>query len=505
MMRNLPIAGALRGSTRVQGERDSRLRYCIECLADCRRDGRAAYCKIRHQLPGTYFCDLHLSPLKAANESLLSGPDVALQLVMRSLDSPVLPNVTSSEANAIKSVAEKNARQLVYGGTRELSDYHDLVHKAGFLMPDGRLRMAALIAEWLTFFGPAYCYLTEICEQKIIGWWNRVSRGANRVVLPSPFIFVAAESLLESIVLGRAAHLPMIPQSSADVLRSKLPKCAGYLHRVSDSYGVARRVRRSQKWEVDCSCGITYRASVKSPDVEAAVRPVAHGERYYEYFHELLVARGNVKSVARELGVSRRVATAWNKTKISSGSDQQQKKRLGRAEIAALRREWRKLVQDASPAERRVTVARLAGTLIYGRLAAHDREWLMEFNRSQSIPRAGRAYSSKNGLTEARLQLVNQAYEQLIQSEPPVRVTGSAILEKVGIRFSVRDNTRWSELLCRLAESRSAYFERVLCWLRELPMSERPRNTGEFERIMRCSWAKLTDEKKSLFKAYFNR
>jgi hypothetical protein len=472
-------------------------------LADCHRAGIAPYWKLCHQLPGSYFCDIHFSPLKAAGESLTSAElDATLRRLMRMHDSSVLPNVTAAEAKAIKNVTYKNARQLADGATRELSHYLDLVRKAGFLMPDGRLRMAALVAEWLAFFGPAYCYLTDLCEQRIIGWWNLVSRGATKVALPTPFMFVAAESLLESIVLGQATHLPLIPQSPVDILLSKLQTCTGYLHRDSDSYDVARRVGRSQKWEVSCSCGITYRASASSQDVEATIRPVTHGERYKDCFHELLVAKGNVRSVARELGISRRVATAWKKAKISSESAKQQKKQLGRVEVAVLRRKWRKLVQDASPPERRVTVARLAGTQIYDRLVLHDHEWLLSFNRSHSS-RVGRTYSSKNELTEARLRCVHRAYAELIQAVPPVRVTGSAILEQVGFRFSVRDNKRWSELLCRLVESRATYFERVLSWFRELPTSEMPRNSGEFERLMRCSWAKLTDEQKSQFRTYF--
>lgn len=507
-MLSLPTLGVLRGNLGMKGERGAQSGYCNECLAECYSTGIAPYFKIRHQLPGTYYCDIHFSLLNGVEKQLISEvSDVSLQRLMSKHDSPVLRNVAISEARAIRDVAQKNARQLMEGSTRELSHYRDLVRNAGFLLPDGRLRRAAFVTEWLGFFGPEYCHLTGLNEQKIGEWWKLVSAGTNEVVLPSPFMFVAADSLLESIVSGSATNLPRIPQFPVDSLLSKLPRCTGCLHRDSDSYGVLRCDRRSQIWMISCSCGITYRVSANSKDIVATIKPVAHGERYNHYFHELLAATGSVRFVARELGVSRRVAAAWKKAKIVSGSELEAhlRKRLGRVEIAALRREWRKLVRDALPPERRITVARRAGEAIYEKLIHHDHDWLLNFNKSQTIPRLGRTYSSKNELTGAKLKSIEQIYEELLQTEPPVRVTGAAILKKGGFRFHVRYNKDWSALISRLTESRSAYFARVLLWLHALPMSKRPRTANEFERLTHCSCLRrLPEEQQSQIYAYLN-
>ncbi|NVH75733.1 hypothetical protein FSB08_25125 [Paraburkholderia sp. JPY432] len=504
MMRNPHSGGVLRINPQ-RAERVSRFRYCDECLAEWDRAGVAPYWKISHQLPGAYYCDIHLSPLRVVTGELPTGAmeDTSLQRIMHMQSSVVLQEVTAAEACAIKDVAIKSARQLADGSTSELSHYLNLVRDAGFLTSDGRLKMADLVANWLAFFGPTYCYLASLDEQKISAWWKLVS-GVTKANLPHPFIFITAETLLESLASCSTTHLPSISQSPVELSLSRLPRCSGSLHRDCDSYGAARRVRRSRRWVVECTCGITYNVCANPADVDVRMRASAYGERYKEHFYLLLGTRGNYKLVAQEIGISRIVARSWNREKtLLELSETKKNTELHQREKDILRREWRKLVR-AAPSERRITAARLAGKAIYERLALYDHEWLINFNRARKTPRIGKTHCSKNQLTEARLQKVYQAYDDLIRAEPPVRVTGATILRRVGFPAPVRDNKDWSRLLIQLGESSSAYFVRVRSWLLDLPMSRRPRNMKEFRQLTHRSWHGLTAEQKNVVRSCFS-
>ncbi|MCX5538072.1 TnsD family Tn7-like transposition protein [Paraburkholderia sp. CNPSo 3076] len=505
IMQNPPGVGVLRMKRKLTLERDSRPRYCDECLADWNRSGIAPYCKISHQLPGTYYCDVHLTPLKAAGES---RGDVVLaamlQPLVRKSDSAAISDVTAAEAKAIKSVAIKSARQQTNGDTRERVHYLSLVRDAGFLMPDGRLRKGALANDLRVFFGVTYCRLTGLDERKIAAWWNVVRGQTNANSLRNPFVFLAAESLLESRISCPGTHLPLIPSVSIDEILPILPKCAGALHRDCDSYGAMVRGRTAQRWKVTCSCGMTYKILTNPDDSAVHIVPLEYGERYKQHFDVLLSTDCGLGFAAHEIGISLGTAVAWKRIKASPGGTKAvPKKRLPQAEIKELRGKWRALVLSAPP-KGRIRSAYSKGAAIYRKLALHDHEWLIKFNKSQSAPSKGMIHRSRNQLTEARLQHVREAYDDLIRTEPPVHITRSAIVRKAGFTSAVEHNGSWKGVFSQLSETKTAYVERVCTWFCELPRARRPRNCREFERLTHCDWQSLSDEQRHRVRTGFS-
>ncbi|MFM0615020.1 TnsD family Tn7-like transposition protein [Paraburkholderia nemoris] len=499
-MQNLHVTGAWKLKFRFTFERDSRPRYCVECLADWDRKGRVPYCKISHQLPGSYYCDVHLSPLMAADGSPFGEvPAAMLKPLIHKSDLAVVRDVAAAEASAIKSVSINSARQQRVGATRGRTQYLRLLRDAGFVSPGGRLRMTALVNDWLAFFGQTYCHLTGLDEQKIFDWWRFVNGSSKTISLAHPFLFLAADSLLESRVLCPGTYLPLVPKYPVKVIPPILLKCNGALHRNCDSYGAIRRSNTTEHWKVLCSCGIGYKVLVGLRDVDVHMVPFAYGERYKQRFDVLLAIGRSTSFAACELGISINTAAAWKRAK---GFPKPTKvtKQLPGAEVNELRHKWQEMIEVASRHGRRSTAYR-EGAAIYRKLAQHDHEWLQDFNRGNGAFPIRGVPRSNNQLTEARLQSVRQAYAELMVAEPPVYITRSAIVRRAGFASSVKNDRAWSELLSQLAEAHSTYLDRVLSWLSELPRSRRPRNRLEFARLTRIDWQSLTDEQKNRARA----
>jgi hypothetical protein len=102
-------------------------------------------------------------------------------------------------------------------------------------------------------------------------------------------------------------------------------------------------------------------------------------------------------------------------------------------------------------------------------LLRNDRDWLLAFNRSH---RSWRPKSSCR-VIEPTTEQVREAWQELMLVEPPVWATRVAVLERIGFRGQ-RDRSRpFAVLLAKLAESHSAYQERVISWLATLASERR--------------------------------
>ncbi|REG49105.1 TniQ protein [Paraburkholderia sp. BL6669N2] len=486
-MRNPREAGALRLAFPFKSRCDVGVRYCDACLSDWRRAGVAPYLKISHQLPGSYYCEIHLRLLKAGSFSPVST---------------ALMEITAAEEKAIKKISIDNAQQLASGSNRERAHYVRLVHDAGYITPDGRLRSTELIRDWLAFFGPAYCRLTAIHESKILWWWKFVSTDSIKLTFPHPFIFLAADVLFEAHGKFAGPHLPTRSQSMPAANQPTMPECSGLLHRDSDSFGAATRVRRSGRWIVKCTCGISYKTSPDASVCGERMVPYAYGDRYREHLHGLLAAGCTRLGAAREIGIGESTAANWIRAKVFARMPEKARaKKISRSEIEALRRKWQKLVRDAPP-DRRISSAYLAGTTIWNALAFHDHAWLMGFNHAHRSPNRSRV-PPKNNPCENDIVRLHEIRDEQLRVEPPVRISGSGILRAADLREAVRSNKKWSSLLQELAESRSAYFERVLEWLGRVAPSDRPRNIAEFATLTHLSWHALTGQQRTRVRGCF--
>jgi hypothetical protein len=137
-------------------------------------------------------------------------------------------------------------------------------------------------------------------------------------------------------------------------------------------------------------------------------------------------------------------------------------------EISRLRTEWRRLVKGTS-SERRISTAAEAEPVLYKILLNNDHDWMIEFNAKH---RSWRPQSSFT-VREPSIDEIEQAQQELLLDEPPVRSTPAAICAKVGFWGELDRDTPASIRLAELTESRAAYLERVLSWLTKLAAEHR--------------------------------
>jgi hypothetical protein len=191
------------GVRRSIGERAPRLRYCDECLAEWRSAGVTPFWKINHQLPGVYYCDVHLTVLKVAGRPASASSDFTLESLRLKSDSAVAQNATASEAKAIKDMAIRSVRQQVGRTTSERARYRQLLQDAAF----ARLVSAD---DLLLYFGQEYCCLTGVHQQKVIERWHSSTRSYEKTFV-HPFMFLATLSFLEHRASNPGSFVPSIP------------------------------------------------------------------------------------------------------------------------------------------------------------------------------------------------------------------------------------------------------------------------------------------------------
>jgi hypothetical protein len=483
---------------------DIGLRYCDECLSDWYRAGTAPYLKISHQLPGVYYCEIHLRLLKMGRFSRI-GFDQEFEARRRRQkdNSPVLVEVRECEEEAIKGVSVRSAQQLACGNGRAKTDYVGRVRDAGYITPCGRLRTTELIRDWLAFFGPRYCRLTAIHEFGILRWWKFVSTDSITLAFPHPFIFIAAEVLFSAqgkfIAVPSPGTLLQVPTAK----QPRIPKCRGSLHRTSDSVKALTRVGRSERWVAQCSCGIGYRASADAALRGESMVPYAYGNRYRAYFHSLIAKGYTRKRAAREVGVADKTVANWIRAEALEGKSKKVRlARIPRCEIEALRQKWKQLVRDAPPA-RRITSAYLIGREIWKKLAIHDHAWLVAFNQTHRSSNHANI-RPKNNPGEEDIVRLHEIRDKQLSVEPPIWVNHICIIRAASLRNKVKKNKDWSKLLAGLAESRSEYFERVLAWVGRFSPSERPCNSTEFSTLTHLSWRVLTEQQRTRARSLFH-
>ncbi|CAE6872749.1 TnsD family Tn7-like transposition protein [Paraburkholderia domus] len=451
--------------TKSNGERMKNLRYCLECLAEWRGNREPFYWKIDHQLTGVYYCIKHSCILKSVGQGYSEGRSDynVLQLIGKG-DETILNDATPFELHAIENVARLSVRKRMEGDVfKSARMYRDLFRNAGFARADSGLKQDAVISAWLNFFGSQYCHMTGMSTSRIATWVSGLSDRAVRREFPHPFMFIAAECFLEHNVSSPGTYLPRgrgdLPalsgklEATASILGSDL--CKGALHRDGDVIRFAGLLRRSGGRKLVCTCGISYRMLDATKCEAAKLTPFSYGSRYQTRFSALIAKGMTPHRAARELHITRATALKWAGRKRGIND-----RNLSRREVNKLRTEWRLLVKGISSGSR-ITTAAESNPILYKTLKENDREWLITFNREHRSWRPQSSYTVNEPTTDE----IRESYLELMLVEPPIRGSKVAILEKAGFRGGQRRNRSFAAFLEDLAESRSAYRERVISWL----------------------------------------
>ncbi|WP_080422710.1 TniQ family protein [Burkholderia ubonensis] len=203
-----------KGSPRFTGyksaENIENFRYCEECLAEWREKGQTPYWRICHQLPGVCACIMHSTILKIAKKKhSRRSVDPTVKGLIDDADEFIVRNASFSEMRAVEDIAKRSAeRRLVTDGAELSRRYSDLLKSAGLVGNDGRTKRATLISEWKAYFGAEYCRLTGMNDQRIENWLYRGTGFLRYGKIRHPFIFLAAESVLEHLIASRGSYVP---------------------------------------------------------------------------------------------------------------------------------------------------------------------------------------------------------------------------------------------------------------------------------------------------------
>ncbi|MFM0630845.1 TnsD family Tn7-like transposition protein [Paraburkholderia xenovorans] len=457
----------------------TKLRYCSECFSESKVNREPLYWRVDHQLEGVYFCVKHSCMLKSVSYYYIDrNDDFIVEELISPSDAKILKDISPSNMIAVVDVARRSVSQGLNDVlSNSIQTYREMFYEAGFARTANLLKREDLVFSWRKFFGEEYCHVVGMTSERIERWLGGLSNPRQVAIYPNPFMFIAADSFLEthlsmpgSFVPGRQAS----SMTSSDAPRSITPSldgisCKGVLHRETDRLEFTGTLRRSGGFKLRCTCGISYRlGSAIGRDTEK-LTPYLYGARYKTRFHQL-IARGVCRQTAvRKLGVTRATGIKWTASELEVNRNE-----VTRREIQKFRAEWRQLVKSIT-SETRITTAAESSPTVYRTLLRNDRDWLLAFNRRY---RSWRPRSSYRVIEPTAAQ-VREAWQELMLIEPPVWVTRVAVLERIGF-YGQRDGGRpFSVLLARLAESHSAYRERVISWLAALASEQRLETCGD--------------------------
>ncbi|NVH75734.1 hypothetical protein FSB08_25130 [Paraburkholderia sp. JPY432] len=369
------------------GECVSRLRYCEECLSEWDSKVIPFYWMVDHQLPGVYSCHAHSSMLKLAKRGGLDDlTDMTVVSVKGSDDEKILAPVSPSERWAIEDVAKRSARYRASSDAiPSATAYRALIRDAGFVWPNGRVDTRSFVSSLLAYFGQEYWKLSGLNWQKMTVWLRNIidARGPHE---PShPFMFIAAESLLNRRCTSPGSFVPTThnraidlgnqsPGGAGDTVEPGLSEllCIGLLHRSDDAW--KEQVREGSGWKLVCSCGLSYQASNVVQCSRTQLSVVAFGAKYQNLLRTMLTNGVSIETVSRELHIAEATLSQW-----ARGAGCEKGMALSTAEIQHLRDRWCSLVKNARP-DKRITSAYRVDSRLYRTLRRYDREWFMAFN-----------------------------------------------------------------------------------------------------------------------------
>ncbi|MHB9833325.1 TnsD family Tn7-like transposition protein [Paraburkholderia terrae] len=376
-----------RSASGWSGERVTRFRYCEDCLLEWRARGIPAYWMVDHQLPGVYVCCIHSRVLKTTNPAFSETlTDPTLMALKRSTDEDILTRVSFSESSAIEDIAKRSAQyRKANSSLTPATTMRELLRDAGFVWPDGSMENRAVVACVLEYFGREYCWLAGLDWQRMSIWLRNIADQERGRDASHPFMFIAAESLLNRRCASPGSFVPAAQNTvvapDAESLDSDgiaVDKsmgellCVGILHRKNDTWKECSR--EGAGWKLACSCGVSYRASDVSVSEKAKLTVAAYGARYQN-----LIFIGHVNGVSARTASQRPYTVNARFFRWARYAGFRKDGNLSREAIQPMRDRWCSLVENAQT-ERRITSAHRIDSKLYRTLCRYDRDWFVAFN-----------------------------------------------------------------------------------------------------------------------------
>ncbi|WP_321968068.1 TniQ family protein [Burkholderia cepacia] len=457
------------------------LRYCDECVAECRETAVELYYRVDQQLPGVYVCLKHARLLRVVvgTETMDFSRSGSLTTLASRKDATALEGLKPLELQAMVDVARRSAHVLV---SADLNlgrfPYREMLRAAGLLSKGGEVRRNALTEACTCYFGTQFCWLTGFDD------------GMARILHPSfqcaatrhPFKSIAFQSMLSYLASGEGSFHPRVEAYCATLNEPLI--CSGKLHRDADNFGELRFQEGSGRYVTDCTCGVSVSVRVDCDGNVFDRKTVGYGRRYKAAFRELVSGGMNAPAAGREIGIKKGIAWSW-KQEVLPGASQ-----LSRSCRASLRAKWRACVESA-PIERRLKTAYEMERGLYRKLHIYDRTWFLFFNSR---------HRSSRGRSDARLMEIfarlDDARKLIAGRLPPEQVTRKALVALARAELNGRlpgcQDVAVKRHMLTLTEERSVFIDRLIGYWFERLAGERVASLAQFSALGGFSLKRLT-------------
>ncbi|MGF6289632.1 TnsD family Tn7-like transposition protein [Paraburkholderia youngii] len=376
------------------GELVPKFRYCEACLSEWRAARILAHWMVDHQLPGVYVCPTHSSVMKVAKRWHPQNLTDATVMALRSSDDEeILTRASASQLGAIAALARlsadcrKAARSLP-----SIGSYRELLRVAGYVWPTGGVDVRAFAASMIEHFGQEYCQLAGLSLQRVTIWLRTISDEGKAEALAHPFVFIAAESFLNSLCASAGSLIPQTrkpdtatKESTKNNIRDNLfqranaLRCKGILHRANDTWKEC--LSDDAGWKLVCSCGLAY-VSCDFPQLaETSGVVMTYGERYRNLVCQRFADNFIVDRASKAATVNPRLLRWARFCGFSRRKD------LSAEMTKDLRHRWYSVVKNARP-DKRITSSRQIDSKLYQTLYLCDRDWLARFNKKNRTRRS---------------------------------------------------------------------------------------------------------------------
>lgn len=239
-----------------------RLRYCAACLAADRAEGRPAYWRREHQLPGVLICPRHQQWLVEANPGRVRRQKLLIPDPSDGFSEPLALGLTSAQTDACLRVSQMSA-ELLHNRISVLPEglvcqFKERARAAGFAFGPERIRTLDLKHAFVKHFGEPFLRHTSAFPEEGHSWMTSLFRG----VLPQRCVHktvLIAEFLSSQQVLECSEAWPICPNK-----------------RAISKHTVNLRTRCAGGYVAKCSCGFSFKYSGIENGIPQHVKPTRY-------------------------------------------------------------------------------------------------------------------------------------------------------------------------------------------------------------------------------------
>ncbi|WP_232353994.1 TnsD family transposase [[Bacillus] enclensis] len=446
-VRNTMCTGEIKGAIHMKAgvmpsgiKEKEHFYYCKECVSEDIEKVGETYWHLSHQLPGVFICTKHKSFLRESNLEFRSKKRFEFYLA-----SEKIRDHSNTSIKGLKCYEQLSqiASECVYLASKNLNFslknvqkiYRNLLLRQGYISGHGRVNQKKLAKDFERFYDQeilnilqsSVSYDSPECWLKSITRKHRKSFHPLRHILLILFLHETLESIeqmkvTDGMPFGKGPY-PCLNRAAGHYGELKVNKCE-------------IKVCSKTKLPIGsfkCKCGFYY--SRKGPDTIQddsfrIDRVIQYGEVWVEMVNKLIHEQArSYRSVARQLEVDTKTVIKYSKKDHEYAVKTKNKDNWQREDK---KKEWLSLIND-NP-QYGVTKIRKIKPSLYIWLYRNSKEWLQKNSPKEKRITQHKQRIDWGGRDCEILKEVERVTADLIDREPPVRITVSLIGSEVGKR-----------------------------------------------------------------------